>query len=306
MCYNFRMGEVHVGTCSWTDPTLIEDESFYPKKTMTAEERLKFYAEHFDVVEVDSAFYALPSEKVIYLQTSRTPDNFTLNYKAFGLLTQHSVNPKALPKAVKMLVEPSLLEQRYLPFRLATKDVLDLSFQMFSSALRPAQWSNKLGAILFQFPPSFSLAKENMDYIQTCQNKLFDYRLAIEFRHPSWLSEENRKETFDFLRKNDLAYVSVDEPQYESEATVPPITEATTDVGYVRLHGRNTGTWFKKGISTAERFSYLYSEDELIEWAEKMRPIIYDTEKTYVMFNNCYRNYATTNAHMMKRILGIK
>jgi uncharacterized protein YecE (DUF72 family) len=118
-----QVGEVQVGTCSWTDPTLIEDGSFYPKKTMT------------------------------------------------------------------------LLEQPYLPFRLAAKDLLDLSFQMFSSALRPAQWSNKLGAVLFQFPPIFSFSKENMDYILTCKEKLFDYRLAIEFRHPSWLSEENRKET---------------------------------------------------------------------------------------------------------------
>lgn len=297
------MGEVHVGTCSWTDPTLIEDGSFYPLKTMTAEERLKFYAEHFDTVEVDSTFYALPSENVISLQASRTPANFTLNYKAFGLLTQHSVNPKALPKAIKMLAEPSLLEQSYLPFRLATKDVLDFSFQMFSSALRPAQWSNKLGAVLFQFPPTFSFGKENMDYILTCKERLFDYRLAVEFRHPSWLSEDNRKETFAFLKNNNLAYVSVDEPQYESGATIPPIAEATTDIGYVRFHGRNTETWVKKGISTAERFSYLYSEDELIEWAKKMRPIIYDTDKTYVMFNNCYRNYGITNAQMMKKIL---
>lgn len=297
------MGEVHVGTCSWTDPTLIEDGSFYPKKTMTAEERLKFYAEHFDNVEVDSTFYALPSEKVVSLQASRTPDNFTLNYKAFGLLTQHSVNPKALPKTIKMLVEPSLLEQPYLPFRTATKDVLDLSFQMFASALRPAQWSNKLGAVLFQFPPFFTFSKENMDYILTCQEKLFDYRLAIEFRHPSWLSEQSRRETMNFLRKNDLAYVSVDEPQYESGATIPPIAEVTTDIGYIRFHGRNTETWFKKGISTAERFSYLYSEDELIEWTKKMKPIIYETDKTYAMFNNCYRNYGITNAQMMKKIL---
>jgi len=297
------VGEVRVGTCSWTDPTLIEDESFYPKKTMTAEKRLKFYAERFDVVEVDSTFYALPSEKVISLQTSRTPDNFTLNYKAFGLLTQHSVNPKAFPKAVKMLVEPSLLEQRYLPFRLATKDVLDLSFQMFSSALRPAQWSNELGAVLFQFPPTFSFSKENMDYMLTCKEKLFDYRLAIEFRHPSWLSEENKGQTMNFLKNNNLAYVSVDEPQYESGATIPPIAEATADIGYVRFHGRNTGTWFRKGTSTAERFSYLYSEDELIEWAKKMRQIIYEADRTYVMFNNCYRNYGITNAQMMKKIL---
>lgn len=294
---------IHVGTCSWTDPTLIEDGSFYPSPKMTAEERLKFYSSRFDVVEVDSSFYAIPSEKVVSLHASRTPPTFTLHYKAFGLLTQHSINPKALPKAIKALLDPALLEEPYLPFRAASPEALNLSFQMFSSALRPAQWARKLGVVLFQFSPSFRASQENLDYLLFCRAKLPDYALAVEFRHSSWLEAEQQDKTMDFLNANDLAYVSVDEPQFPSHVTVPPVARATTDVAYVRLHGRNTDTWFQRGLTTAQRFQYLYSEEELQEWVDRLDPVIGRTDETFIMFNNCYRTHAVRNAQLMKKLL---
>src|SRR5450759_2536882 len=98
----------YVGSCSWTEPTLIKDASFYPARSMSAEERLRFYATRFDTVEVDSSFYALPSEAVVALQTQRTPAGFVLHYKAFGMLTGHSVNPDSLPKRLRELLPASV------------------------------------------------------------------------------------------------------------------------------------------------------------------------------------------------------
>lgn len=298
------MSTVYVGTASWTDPTLINTTDFYPSTDMSAEERLKFYAKHFNAVEVDSTFYALPAERVVALQAERTPASFNLNYKAFGMLTQHNVDPKRLPKAVKMLIDPRQLEQPSLPFRHVTKDVLDLSFQMFSSALRPAYNAGKLGPVLFQFSPGFHFSDSNMEYIADVKNRLFDYRVAIEFRNPSWVSGEHIDETMSFLRTNELAYVSVDEPQFDSHATVPPIMTATTDIGYVRMHGRNKETWFKRNLSAAERFSYLYSDSELSDLEKKIdNGVIQETAKTYVLFNNCFKDYGVRNAMTMKTLI---
>jgi uncharacterized protein YecE (DUF72 family) len=297
------MKRVYTGTCSWTDSTLIKESSFYPTPTMTAEERLKYYASVFPTVEVDSSFYALPSEAVVALQTARTPSDFILHYKAYGLLTGHSVETKALPKAICELIEPRLLDQRRLAFKDAHGDALKLAFQMFGSAMRPARDAGKLGVLLFQYPPWFEFSDDNLAYIGHCREELSSYRLAVEFRHPSWLDGANADRTFGFLENNNLAYVSVDEPQFDRPLTVPPVFRATTDLAYIRLHGRNKDAWFKKGISAAERFAYKYTQDELLDIAKYIRPLTETANHTFVMFNNCFRDYAVTNAMIMMEIL---
>lgn len=297
------MSKVYVGTASWTDPTLTETTAFYPRTDMTPEERLRFYAERFNTVEVDSTYYALPAERMVAVQVERTPADFDLNYKAFGMLTRHNVDPRRFPKAIKALIPPDVLERTSLPFQMVTKDVLDLAFKMFASALRPAFNAGKLGVILLQFSPSFKFGPESFDYIAMCKEKLFDYRVAVEFRHASWVTDEHAGETFGFLSANGLAYVSVDEPQFESHTTLPPIMTSTSPTAYIRLHGRNKDAWFKRGITTAERFKYLYSEEELGDLETQIEPVIAQTERTYVVFNNCFASYGVTNAEQMKQIM---
>jgi len=297
------LGEVHVGTCSWTDPTLIAAGTFYPRKEMSAEERLKFYAQNFDVVEVDSTFYALPSEKVIGLHTERTPDDFTLHYKAFGLLTQHPIDPKRLPKNIKAMLPEEALDKKRLGFNEVTAEARDMAFQMFESALRPADSAGKLGVLLFQFPPYFTHKDSNKGYILQCKEKFPQYRLAIEFRHPSWLTEDKRKDTLNFLEENGLIYVSADEPQFDDGKTIPPIAEATADVAYIRMHGRNKENWFRRDIPTVERYAYEYFDEELKEWLLKIKELMYETRRAYAMFNNCYADYAVNNARRMKELL---
>lgn len=296
-----QMSEIRIGTCSWTDPTLIESEEFYPQKSMTAEARLRFYAEQFNTVEVDSTFYALPSEKVVGLQTLRTPEDFVLNYKAFGLLTQHPIDPGRLPKAIKELISQQDLAKRVLKHHDIPQDARDMAFQMLESALRPAASAGKLGIVLFQYPPYFVCSDENKKYILECKERFPQYRLAIEFRHASWLEDTNFDETLNFLEENGLTFVSVDEPQFPS--TVPPIAKATTDLAYVRFHGRNRENWFRRGIKVAERFAYTYSDQELEEWIPKIRSLQKKTKKTFLMFNNCFGTWAIRNAKRLAMML---
>ncbi len=179
--------------------------------------------------------------------------------------------------------------------------MLNLAFDMFWSSLEPLRKAQKLGMLLFQFPPYFVCRSANFDYLAALRERLPQAELAIEFRHPSWVIEgAARHETMEFLRRHGLCYVSVDCPQGPS--IVPAFLEATTEQMYVRFHGRNRETWFKKHITAAERFKYLYSERELQEQAERLRAMP-NVSRAYVIFNNCYSNFAVMNATMMSQIL---
>jgi uncharacterized protein YecE (DUF72 family) len=288
-----------VGTASWTDPTLVGSDLFYPPSLKTAEERLRFYAAHFNTVEVDASYYALLAEKTGAAWVKRTPPGFIFNLKAFALLTQHPAETARLPAALKELLSAQELGQKSISK--PSSAVLEQAFGMFWSALAPLREAHKLGMILFQFPPYFICKSANFDYISAVRERLGQASIAVEFRHPSWVVAGNRRrETMDFLRRNNLYYVSVDCPQGPS--IVPSFLEATGDQIYFRFHGRNRENWFKKGITAAERFKYLYSERELEEQAAHLRDMS-DVERAYVIFNNCYANFGVMNANTMAQIL---
>jgi len=288
-----------VGTASWTDPSLVKSDTFYPPSAKTAEDRLRFYAQHFKTVEVDSSYYALPSEKNARLWAERTPDDFVFNLKAFAMLTQHPADTARLPIAIKEMLTS---EQRSAP---RLKDppgaVLDLCFQMFSSALKPLREAGKLGMLLFQFPPYFVHSTRNLDYMAGLSERVPGDSIAIEFRHPSWVSDQNRAGTMRFLREHRLAYVSVDAPVAPS--LMPPILEVTGPDAYVRFHGRNLENWYKRDIAVAERYKYLYAERELAQWAGRLSKLS-DVRRAFVIFNNCYRNFGIMNATTMAAMLG--
>jgi uncharacterized protein YecE (DUF72 family) len=286
-----------VGTASWTDPTLLKAE-FYPPEAKSAEARLRFYAEHFDTVEVDSTYYALPNERNATLWAERTPDGFRFNIKAFALLTQHQADTRALPQAVKDLIPKRLLQSAHIGQ--PSPEVLDLCFEMFGSALQPLRQADKLGCILFQFPPWFTARPGNEEYIDYCREHMGGDRLAIEFRHASWFGERMQR-TIDLLAERQLALGCFDAPEAPSIPN-PPFT-ATTDVAYVRFHGHNRQAWFRRAATAAERFKYLYSDDELRYEAHKLRQLR-DARTAYVIFNNCYGDYGVRNAATMKQLLG--
>jgi uncharacterized protein YecE (DUF72 family) len=297
------MAKIRVGTCSWADPTLVSSGRFYPDSAPSAEARLQYYASQFNIVEVDSSYYALPNERNSYLWAERTPDDFVFDFKVFRIFTQHPTPANSLPKNIRNELTSDLQEKASIYYRDLPAELVDELWQRFESALLPLDTVGKLGVVLFQFPPWFYPGSQQLDYIAMCKAKLQQYRLAMEFRNSVWLSEKNRATTFDFLKRNDLPFVCVDEPQ-GFKSSVPPIAEVTSDTGLVRFHGRNSETWEKKGIGPAERFNYLYTEDELRPWASKIADISQQTREMHVLFNNCYQDKAVVNARQMCFMLG--
>ncbi|MFC1927716.1 DUF72 domain-containing protein [Chloroflexota bacterium] len=297
------MAKIRVGTASWTDPTLISSGRFYPDSARSAEARLQYYASQFNIVEVDSSYYALPNERNSYLWTERTPNDFVFNFKVFRIFTQHPTPLSALPKVIRNELTSELQGKKNVYYRDLPVELVDELWKRFESALLPLDTVGKLGVVLFQFPSWFYPGSCQLDYIEMCKAKLRQYRLAVEFRNNVWLSEENRAATFDFLRRNDLPFACVDEPQ-GFKSSVPPVAELTSDIGLVRFHGRNSNTWEKKGIGPAERFNYLYTEEELKPWARKIAEISKQTGQMHVLFNNCYQDKAVVNARQMCFMLG--
>jgi len=293
-----------VGTCSWTDATLIESGAFYPPEVSTPAERLRFYAQNFPIVEVDSTYYGLPSERNAALWVERTPADFTFDLKAYALFTHHPTQVRSLPKDVREALDAKARQKANVYYRDLPPDLRDDMWQRFASALLPLDSAGKLGVVLFQFPPWFMPSAESTDYIlEVNEERLPQYTVAVEFRNNRWLSEKNCQRTLHLLAQKHIPFVCVDEPQ-GFRSSVPPVAEATAPDALVRFHGRNRGMWERKGITASERFRYLYSQDELKEWVSPIQKLAERAERVHVLMNNCYQDYAVRNARQMAKLLG--
>ncbi len=299
------MGTILIGTSSWTDPTLVKEGHFYPPEARSAEARLKFYATQFPLVEVDSTYYFPPSERNAVLWIERTPKDFTFNIKAYSLLTNHPTRPDSLYKDLREQLPPELAEKRNLYRDHIPGQIVEEVWQRFHDALMPLHSAGKLGAVLFQFPQWFVIGRRSREYIVECAKRLKDFRIAVEFRHESWLSDRNREETLSFLEKHDLPLVCVDMPQ-GFDSSVPPLAAATAkDLSMVRFHGRNTGAWNAKSETASERFRYEYKKEELQEWIPRIHGLAERTRETHVLMNNCYRDFAVNNARDLGALLNL-
>jgi uncharacterized protein YecE (DUF72 family) len=294
---------IAVGTSSWTDPTLVRDTSFYPSGAGSAEERLRYYASIFPVAEVDSSFYAPPALQVARAWVERTPANFRMDIKAFGLFTGHAVARRALWSDLRDAVRVEHAGKSKVYATHLEADALDEAWLRFEHALRPLHDVGKLGAVMFQWPPWFTAKRANRELLEGLPQRLPDYHLAVEFRHGSWMSDSDRERTLDLLSRNGLSYVVVDEPQ-GFKNSVPPVVAATADLAVVRFHGQNAENWNAKGITPAERFRYLYRPDELQEWVAPIRELDGQASETHVLMNNCYQDYGVRNAYDLARLLG--
>jgi len=310
-------GPIRVGVCSWADETLTK--IWYPKGIKSGEERLRYYAERFDVVEANSTYYRLPEPQMVENWAKRTPPGFTMHVKAFGVMTRHPVKVDQLPPDLRDV--PTDARGRVdRPPREYRAEV----FARFHDALEPLRSGGKLGGILMQFPPYIVPRASSLEYREWSQEQLRGDEMLVEFRHASWLDEEHRADTLRFLEDHGMNYVVVDAPQTGGKNVLPTVVAATSETGYVRFHGRNAETWNKRTGSAAERFDYLYSEDELREWVPRLKELAAETQTAYAMFNNNGRSampslapteatenerdgfvaQAPTNALMLKRLLG--
>ena len=299
------VGNVYYGTSSWTDPTLLKSKAFYPPDAGNPEKRLRFYAEHFPLVEVDASFYALPSERNAQLWAQRTPDHFVFNVKAFGLMTQHAVNTKSLPEPIREMLPDDVAGKARVYPRDLPRDALEAVWDMFRGALRPLAEAGKLGAILYQFPQWFAASRDNVAYLGEVAERS-PAQPAIEFRGAGWMKEGKQERTLDLLRDIGATYVVVDEPQ-GFKTSVPPVVAATSpDLAMIRFHGHNAENWEKRGISAAERFKYLYDEDELRKWVAPARELAGESKQLHVLMNNCYADYGVRNAGQFAELLAEK
>jgi uncharacterized protein YecE (DUF72 family) len=296
------VGSILVGTASWTDKTLIES-GWYPSSAHDPEQRLRYYASQFPLVEVDATYYALPAAQTATAWAERTPDGFTFNVKAFSLFTQHPTPVKALPVDLREAVAASdaASGKSRVYFKDVDPAVVDQAWERFLAALEPLRAAGKLGAILLQFPPWFPIGRSRKDYIVACAARVAPRRVCVEFRNKTWMSPENQEETLGFLASHQIPYVCVDMPQgYTS--SIPPVLAATSDLAVLRMHGHSS-KWDSKDIY--ERFGYEYSAGEIAEWAPRVRELASAASVTHVLFNNCYRNYAQVNAQELEADLGI-
>jgi uncharacterized protein YecE (DUF72 family) len=286
------VGRLRVGTASWTDKTLLES-GWYPADATTPEERLKFYADNFDVVEVDSTYYGLPSERNAALWVERTPKDFTFDVKAFSLMTGHPLQVRGIPKDLR----EGLPEASRVPAKDVPPEVVDRVWEMFREALMPLHSAGKLGLIMFQYPQWFMPGSKAREEILAARERLPDYDIAVEYRQGAWFADEDAtRKTLDFHRAEGIPFVAVDMPQ-GYKVSVPPVAEATSDrFAVVRFHGRRGETWTKKNIHPTERFRYDYTDEELEEWVPRVERLTEEAKETHALFNNCYRDYAVRNA----------
>jgi uncharacterized protein YecE (DUF72 family) len=280
---------VRIGTCSWADEALLK--AWYPREARTAEARLRWYADRFSTVEVDSTYYRLPDEEMTARWAERTPAGFVFHVKAFGMMTRHPVRLEQLPPDLR---ESAVTDGRGRVDR-PPRELRAEVFARFHRALEPLRSAGKLGGILLQFPSYVVPKPASHDYLRWAAGELRGDLPLVEFRHRDWLEGAQRARTLGLLEKLGAAFVVTDSPRMPAARNlVETVVAATARAAYVRFHGRNAATWNRRGGSASERFDYLYSDEELREWVEPLRELGARAEEVYAFFNNNGRSERST------------
>ena len=265
---------VRLGVCSFADEGLLK--AWYPRGVSTSQARLRYYAERFDTVEVDSPFYHLPDRAVTRRWAQRTPPEFVFHVKAHRSMTWHDKT------------EPT-----------------DGDFAEFRRSIEPLELAGKVRGILLQYHPRFVKSAAAKEELARVPERIAPLVPLVEFRHRSWMEAAEREDTLRFLERTGLAYVSVDTPMTRATNVVARHAEATHRVSYVRFHGRNEKTWNIKSEKSSDRFNWMYAEDELAEWVEKLGKLSSESEEVYAMFNNNRDDFAPRSAVLMRGLLDL-
>ncbi|MGW3357236.1 DUF72 domain-containing protein [Streptomyces bungoensis] len=279
------MAEIMVGTCGWTDRALLAS-GWYPPGHRDTEGRLRYYAQRFPVVEVDSPYYALPGPGTTRQWAERTPDGFRFDVKAFSLLTGHPTRPSALPADLRD--------------RPRDAGLLHEVWTRYAEALAPLRDAGRLGTLLFQYPPTLTPGPEAEAFLRAGRERARDWPFAVEFRHPAWWSPDRAPSTAALLTDLDATAVAVDTAQ-NLPTSLPPATPVTTPrLSVVRFHGRSPH-W---GTGTKEdRFRHTYTAPELTEWLPRIRALASRTDELHLLFNNCCADAAVQAADLMRSLL---
>ena len=290
-------GKILVGTASWSDPGFVE--RWYPKK-MPAGERLQWYAQHFEMVEVNSTFYSVPEPRMVERWCAATPDDFTFDVKLHQLFSFHSTPAKLLPPDLQRRAETNAKG-----IAKSTPELQEALLGTFLRSMSIFRAARKLGVLLLQLSPAFSPRKHQLSELQPLMDMLSDYDLAIEFRNRNWAAGDQLKSTIEFVQKHHAIFVNVDTPASDHFMVMPSdIDEVTNlDVAYLRLHGRNAKAYIT-GKTVAARFDYDYSESEIAEVAQRSRKLAKEARESHVIFNNNNLDYAPRAALRLRKALG--
>ena len=292
-------GKILVGTASWSDPGFVE--RWYPKK-MPANERLAWYAQHFEMVEVNSTFYSVPDRRMVERWCAITPADFVFDVKLHQLFSFHSTQAKLLPPELQRVAKTDSKGGVN-----ATTELRDSLLEIFLRSMSVLESEKKLGIFLLQLSPAFSPRKHQLSELEPVIQRLCDYSLAIEFRNRNWAVGDQVKFTAEFLRKHKVGFVNVDTPEAEHFSIMPQELDEVTnpDFSYLRLHGRNAKAYLT-GKTVAARFDYDYSDREIEEVAGRSRSLANEAKELHVVFNNNNLDYAPRAAIRLRKALGQK
>ncbi len=289
-------GRIVVGTSSWTDPGFVEE--WYPEG-LPARDRLAFYAERFEGVEVNSTWYAIPAEATVARWVEQTPPGFTFDVKLHRLLSGHSTTERHLPKDLRPLARTGP-RGRILPDEGLRRAVVERSLE----SLRPLADAGRLGALLLQLSPAFEPREHELDELLAVVEGCGSHPVAIELRHKGWLDPGRREDTLDWMEAHGAAFVAVDVPEGPAVTLLPNLDAATRpDLAYLRLHGRSYDNW-ARGRSVADRFAYVYGPQELEELAGRARGLAEQVEEVRVEVNTTRGSDAPVNARALREALG--
>ena len=293
---------IKTGTAAWADRSLVES-GWYPEHVRSPEAKLRYYASQFPVVENDSTYWAFPDVERVATWAERSPDDFTMNIKAHALLTQHYASARGIPRDIRERLPKDLVAKPHLyPKDLGARTMRDLT-RRFREALAPLADAGKLGVVLFQFPVWFPISHAHRAELCRIRDDFDGFRVAIELRNETWMSTENCRDTLEFLADKDLIYVCVDEPQ-GFVASIPPVVAATSDTAVVRMHGRNPARWRDRSHGRRSGgWRYLYSHDELSEWASRIHALAARTDEVHVIFSNSPLPNAIRNARELAAVM---
>jgi uncharacterized protein YecE (DUF72 family) len=288
-------GRILVGTSSWADPGFVAE--WYPKGLEPAEQ-LRYYAEHFEAVEVNSTFYGVPATATVRRWAQITPDDFTFDIKLHQALSRHSAEVETLPTALRDDVDTTP-RGRVRPSQELDRELA----KRYKRAVKPLVDAGKLSSFLLQLSPAFKPGTRRLDELDVLLDALVPHTVAVEFRHRAWLHDERRDATLGWLRDHGAAFVAVDAPQGKPPTMLPRIDAVTNPaLAYLRLHGRNARGWVK-GRTVAERFGYRYDDAELEEVAQRAESLAEQADTVQVMFNNNRGDDAPVAAERMRELL---
>jgi len=289
-------GRIVVGTSSWTDPGFVQE--WYPED-LPARDRLRFYAERFEAVEVNATWYAVPAEATARRWAEETPPGFTFDVKLHRLLSGHATTEKHLPRDLRPLARTDH-RGRILP----GDRLRDALAARILDGLAPLADAGKLASLLLQLSPAFEPRGHALDELAGVVEGLAPHPVAIELRHKGWLDPERREDTLGWLEAHGAAFVAVDVPEGPAVTLLPNLDAVTRpDLAYLRLHGRDYDNW-ARGRSVADRFAYVYGPSEVEELAGRARNLADQAEEVRVEVNTNRGSDAPVNARALREALG--